>query len=65
MARASAQILAVAVDASPSFRALLSVLAKHRVDFILVGGVAAIFEGALRIKENLGSGAPSLGPARG
>jgi hypothetical protein len=31
---------------APRFAGLLEVLARHRVEFILVGGVAAILEGA-------------------
>lgn len=34
------------MDVALSFRGMLATLAKHRVEFILVGGVAAIFEGA-------------------
>lgn len=30
----------------PSFRAALDVLARHRVDFVVVGGVAAVLNGA-------------------
>jgi predicted nucleotidyltransferase len=33
-------------DERPSFRAALEVLARHRVDFIIVGGVAAVLNGA-------------------
>jgi hypothetical protein len=34
------------VDAAPRFAGILEVLIRHRVEFILVGGVAAILEGA-------------------
>src|SRR5205085_16118 len=35
-----------AVDGAVQFLAILSVLARHRVDSVIVGGVAAILEGA-------------------
>jgi hypothetical protein len=34
------------MDASPKFAGILQVLCRHQVEFILVGGVAAILEGA-------------------
>ncbi|HEY6323160.1 MAG TPA: hypothetical protein VJA16_16565 [Thermoanaerobaculia bacterium] len=34
------------MDAAPRFAEILEVLHRHQVDFILVGGVAAILEGA-------------------
>jgi hypothetical protein len=34
------------MDAAPRFADILEVLSRHRVEFILVGGVAAILEGA-------------------
>ena len=36
----------VAADEKPSFRAALEVLSRNRVDFVVVGGVAAVLNGA-------------------
>jgi hypothetical protein len=36
------------------FAALLSTLGKHKVDFIVVGGAAAIAHGSARLTQDLG-----------
>lgn len=37
----------------PQFRALLEVLVRHRVDFIVVGGVAGVLQGAPLLTRDL------------
>ncbi len=41
------------MPAPPQFRALLEVLANHRVDFIVVGGVAGVLQGAPLLTRDL------------
>lgn len=46
----------------PEFDRLLGILAKHRVDFIVVGGVGAVLQGAYLSTFDLGI-VPSTEPA--
>lgn len=41
------------MPAPPQFRALLEVLARHQVDFIVVGGVAGVLQGAPLLTRDL------------